>query len=262
MKYGTKEEAVKIITASANQVSFLVAREIAPNFPFETTQKSKSSKNNSSPAMWQEFTLAFSKERNEPLGINVAGGLKNAEGESTPLYVSSIDSKSCVDKSKHIKKGDLIIKIDDESLIGLHQDDASSLIESTRENEIVALNYVRCPDFYESEGELFKPNWRYFISIPITYQIAKSIQVFKDSHEYLGITIAGGKDTKYDKIFIKTVIQKSSAAKSKKLRCGDMILSVDGVSLQSMLHSDAVQLMQSLTGTIRFVVISCPGSLV
>ena len=45
-------------------------------------------------------------------------------------------------------------------------------------------------------------------------------------------------------------------------RCGDMVLSVDGVSMQSMLHSDAVQLLQSLTGTIRFVVISCPGSLV
>jgi hypothetical protein len=44
------------------------------------------------------------------------------------------------------------------------------------------------------------------------------VQVFKDSNEYLGITIAGGKDTKYDKIFLKTVIQNSSAAKSKKLR--------------------------------------------
>ena len=45
-------------------------------------------------------------------------------------------------------------------------------------------------------------------------------------------------------------------------RCGDMILSVDGCSLQGMVHSDAVQLMQSLSGTIRFVVISCPGTLI
>lgn len=41
-----------------------------------------------------------------------------------------------------------------------------------------------------------------------------------------------------------------------------MILSVDGVTLQGMTHSDVVQLMQSLSGNIRFVVISCPGSLV
>lgn len=46
--------------------------------------------------------------------------------------------------------------------------------------------------------------------------------MFKDSNEYLGITIAGGKDTKYDKIFIKTVIQNSSASKSKKLRYSNM----------------------------------------
>jgi hypothetical protein len=41
-----------------------------------------------------------------------------------------------------------------------------------------------------------------------------------------------------------------------------MVLSVDGCSLQGMIHSDAVQLMQSLSGTIRFVVISCPGTLI
>lgn len=58
----------------------------------------------------------------------------------------------------------------------------------------------------------------FFFSRKSAYQIAKSVQVFKDSNEYLGITIAGGKDTKYDKIFLKTVIQNSSAAKSKKLR--------------------------------------------
>jgi hypothetical protein len=50
-----------------------------------------------------------------------------------------------------------------------------------------------------------------------TYQIAKSVQVFKDPNDYLGITIAGGKDNS-GKIFIKAVIPNSSAAKSKKLR--------------------------------------------
>ena len=38
---------------------------------------------------------------------------------------------------------------------------------NTTENEIVSINYVRCPDTYDSEGEAFKPTWRYFISIPI-----------------------------------------------------------------------------------------------
>jgi hypothetical protein len=51
-----------------------------------------------------------------------------------------------------------------------------------------------------------------------TYQIAKSVNIFKDPNDYLGITIAGGKDTNFDKIFIKSVIHNSSAAKSNKLK--------------------------------------------
>jgi hypothetical protein len=41
------------------------------------------------------------------------------------------------------------------------------MIDSATENEIVSINYVRCPDSYDNDGETFKPTWRYFISIPM-----------------------------------------------------------------------------------------------
>jgi hypothetical protein len=62
-----------------------------------------------------------------------------------------------------LKKGDLLIKINEDSLIGLSNRSAKNLIENTNGHELVSLNYVRCPDFYED----FKPTWRYFISIPM-----------------------------------------------------------------------------------------------
>jgi hypothetical protein len=95
-----------------------------------------------------------------------------------------------------------------------------------------------------------------------TYQIARSVQVYKTENEYLGLTIAGGKDTCFDKIFIKSVIPYSSAARSKKLRSGDMILSVDGFSLQNVLHTEAIQYLKTANGLIRFIIISCPGTLI
>jgi hypothetical protein len=61
----------------------------------------------------------------------------------------------------------LIIRLDDESLIGCNNEEGSVMIENTTENEIVSVNYVRCPDTYDSDGEIFKPTWRYFISIPM-----------------------------------------------------------------------------------------------
>ncbi len=41
-----------------------------------------------------------------------------------------------------------------------------------------------------------------------------------------------------------------------------MILSVDNFSLQNVLHEDAVEILKSLSGMIRFVIISCPGTII
>ena len=51
-------------------------------------------------------------------------------------------------------------------MIGLSNKIARNVIESTNEKEIVNINYVRCSDFNE-EDSVFKPTWRYFISIPM-----------------------------------------------------------------------------------------------
>jgi hypothetical protein len=53
------------------------------------------------------------------------------------------------------------------SLIGISNKTAIEMIESSNQNDLVTINYVRCPDFNEQEGSAFKPTWRYFISIPM-----------------------------------------------------------------------------------------------
>jgi hypothetical protein len=121
--------------ASSNQVYFLISREIAPTVPFDASLSTKSkfekSPISAAPSVWQEFTLALNKvkimnnknlsskikiilnkERNEPLGVNISGGIRGFDGESTPIFVSAIEQKSCIDKSKHIKVRTFVMLID------------------------------------------------------------------------------------------------------------------------------------------------------
>jgi ligand of Numb protein X 1/2 len=111
----------------------------------------------------------------------------------------------------------LIIKINDESLVGVSNKEASTIIESTFMNDMISISYVRCPDVAD-EDCFFRPTWNYFISIPSVYQTAKSVQVFKDLNDFLGLTIVGGKDTNFERVFIKSIIPNSSVARSKSLR--------------------------------------------
>jgi hypothetical protein len=118
------------------------------------------------PSIWQEFTLGLIKQKDEPLGVVVEGGASNFDDENIPLFVSYVEPKSFMDKTKHIRKGDLIIKINDESLIGVTNKQASDIIEKTFRNDMISIAYVRSPDF-GNDDDFFRPTWNYFISIPM-----------------------------------------------------------------------------------------------
>ncbi len=105
----------------------MISREIEPNIKiFEKNPIDLKEEKNfvKKPSIWQEFTLQISKvnnlklvlkticfiqnhniqkERDESLGINIEGGLASFKNENTPIFVTSIDSKSCIEKIKHIK---------------------------------------------------------------------------------------------------------------------------------------------------------------
>ena len=45
-------------------------------------------------------------------------------------------------------------------------------------------------------------------------------------------------------------------------RCGDMILSVNDTSLDSVTHSKAVEILKYATGAVSLAVVSWPGTMV
>eukprot|EP00052_Salpingoeca_macrocollata_P012625 m.98347 g.98347 ORF g.98347 m.98347 type:complete len:886 (+) comp18564_c0_seq2:137-2794(+) len=75
----------------------------------------------------------------------------------------------------------------------------------------------------------------------------------------LGFSIHGGVDKMHvpsnPAIFITSVLPTGAAAQDGRLREGDQILSVNGISFASVTHADAVQALKMPTTTVRLVVV-------
>lgn len=72
----------------------------------------------------------------------------------------------------------------------------------------------------------------------------------------LGFSVVGGHASPHGHlpIYVKTVFERGAAADEGSLRRGDMILSVNGVSLTGATHQRAVQLLTAATGTVTLLV--------
>jgi len=72
----------------------------------------------------------------------------------------------------------------------------------------------------------------------------------------LGFSVVGGHASPQGDlpIYVKTVFERGAAADEGSLRRGDMLRSVNGVSLASVTHQQAVQVLTNATGTVTLVV--------
>ena len=72
----------------------------------------------------------------------------------------------------------------------------------------------------------------------------------------LGFSIVGGKGSPYGDfpIFVKNIFEKGAAAEDGRLQRGDQIIAVNGRRLDAATHEEAVELLKSITGTVRLTV--------
>nr|XP_020645546.1 inaD-like protein [Pogona vitticeps] len=88
------------------------------------------------------------------------------------------------------------------------------------------------------------------------------IEIFREPHEALGISIVGGHTVikrlkngeELKGIFIKQVLEDSPAGRTKVLKTGDKILEVSGTDLQDATHEEAVEAIKNAGNPIVFVV--------
>merc|ERR1712223_378641 len=75
-------------------------------------------------------TVTIRKTVRESLGMRIGGGIGSNEGD-TPIYIANIHPHGCIGKSKQLKKGDLLLKVNDSSLDGLTHSQAVATLKAT-----------------------------------------------------------------------------------------------------------------------------------
>ncbi|XP_046681916.1 ligand of Numb protein X 2-like isoform X2 [Homalodisca vitripennis] len=196
----------------------------------------------------QHKFITIVKEPNESLGMRIGGGLGSNEGD-IPIYIANIHPQGCVGKTQQIWKGDILIGVNGNSLVGLTHGQAVATLKATVETAKVEMTVVEGPE--TSLGAFnFIPSWLYWQKLPRCLQFPKTVVLFRTPGASLGFSIVGGEDPTRgaQHIHILFVVQDSPAAKDGKLKCGDRLLSVDGQSLEKVEHSKAVSMLKQ-TGT-------------
>lgn len=74
----------------------------------------------------------------------------------------------------------------------------------------------------------------------------------------MGFSIVGGKGSIYGDIpiYIKQVFNKGVAGQDGRLKKGDQLLSVNGISFENVTHKLAAETLQRLQGDVKLKVIS------
>ncbi|CAL4083578.1 unnamed protein product, partial [Meganyctiphanes norvegica] len=205
-------------------------------------------------------TVTVKKTKKESLGMRIGGGVNSNEGD-TPIYVANINPHGPVGKIKIVKKGDVVLAVNNQSLLGLTHGQAVALLKSTVELGAVTLTLITGPESSNGKSN-FIPSWLYWQKLPRSLHISKSVILHRTHGASLGFSIVGGSDPERgpEPIHVLFVVQSSPAAMDGKLRCGDRLLSVDGQSLELVRHSSAVNLLKQAGQRVHLEVVSWLGT--
>lgn len=86
----------------------------------------------------------------------------------------------------------------------------------------------------------------------------RSVDLTRDVSDSLGVSVAGGRGSPLGDIplFIAMIQANGVAAKTKKLKVGDRIVSINGQSVDSMTHGEVVSLLKNSYGHINLQVVA------
>ncbi|KAK8405018.1 hypothetical protein O3P69_001533 [Scylla paramamosain] len=205
-------------------------------------------------------TVTISKGSNESLGMRIGGGLGSNEGD-TPIYIANINPQGPVGKSKQVKKGDVVLSVNGQSLVGLTHGQAVALLKATAELAGVTLSLLDGPETSQGSAN-FVPSWLFWQKLPRSLHVSKSVVLHRAPGASLGFSIVGGADPQRgtEPIHVLFVVQSSPAAADGKLRCGDRLLAVDGHSLELVRHAAAVALLKQAGQRVHLQVVSWLGT--
>uniref|UniRef100_A0A8D3ATD1 Ligand of numb-protein X 1 n=1 Tax=Scophthalmus maximus TaxID=52904 RepID=A0A8D3ATD1_SCOMX len=297
LRYGAPEHAALLIQASEEGVHFIVSRQIClptpdilqeapwgmdgppPYSPVDIEQTLLDSCQK--PACYEK-TVTLTKEPYDSLGMTVAGGMSSREWD-LPIYVTNVDPDGVVGLEGSIRKGDILLNVNGVDLTGVTRGEAVANLKNTSSPVVLKVLEMRPPE--ESLQECtpppclapsptdstksllpnydYSPLWVSWLQLPRHLYCCKDIVLRRSTSGSLGFSIVGGQEEVNcnQSFFIRSIVEGTPAYNDGRIRCGDILLEVNGKSTWGMTHTALVRLLKELRGRITLTIVSWPGSL-
>ncbi|NXS69822.1 LNX2 protein, partial [Pandion haliaetus] len=297
LKHGTPELAAQVIQASGERVNLIISRPLKSQtvsiirdtgthnsnpHQHQSQQlfhsRPNSHKDLSQCVTCQEKHITVKKEPHESLGMTVAGGRGSKSGE-LPIFVTSVQPHGCLARDGRIKRGDVLLNINGIDLTNLSHSEAVAMLKASAASSIVALKALEVQIVEEqpqaneeqlstiSENEYdasWSPSWVMWLGLPSCLHSCHDVVLRRSNLGSWGFSIVGGYEENHTNqpFFIKTIVLGTPAYFDGRLKCGDMIVAVNGLSTVGMSHSALVPMLKEQRNKVTLTVICWPGSLI
>ncbi|XP_026703139.1 E3 ubiquitin-protein ligase LNX isoform X3 [Athene cunicularia] len=286
-RYGSPESAAQLIQASEKQVHFIVSRQTrqqAPDILQETgwsgsphhcpAKRNNPGKSALHAVTCHEKVVAVRKDHTESLGMTVAGGASNREWD-LPIYVISVEPGGVISRDNRIKTGDILLNVNGIDLTGVSRSEAVSLLKNTNSSVVLKALEMRACEAQEERGRLppheatqtsesseWSPTWVMWLELPRYLYSCKEIVLRRNTSGSLGFSIVGGYEehTGNKPFFIKSIVGGTPAYNDGRIRCGDILLAVNGRNTSGMMHACLARMLKELKGKITLTIVSWPGT--
>uniref|UniRef100_A0A8C5DR76 Ligand of numb-protein X 1 n=1 Tax=Gouania willdenowi TaxID=441366 RepID=A0A8C5DR76_GOUWI len=297
LRYGAPEHAALLIQASEERVHFIVSRQIclpAPDIlqeapwamegppPYSPVDIEQTLLDSCQKPACYEKTVTLTKEPYDSLGMTVAGGM-SSRGWDLPIYVTNVDSDGVVGQEGSIRKGDILLNVNGVDLTGVTRGEAVANLKNTSSPVVLKVLEMRPPEESLQDSMLppclipsptdstksplpnddYAPLWVSWLQIPRHLYCCKDIVLRRSTSGSLGFSIVGGQEEVNcnQSFFIRSIVEGTPAYNDGRIRCGDILLEVNGKSTWGMTHTALVRLLKELRGRITLTIVTWPGSL-
>ncbi|XP_061048257.1 E3 ubiquitin-protein ligase LNX isoform X2 [Eubalaena glacialis] len=291
LRYGSPESAAHLIQASERRVHLVVSRQLWQQSPDIFQEAGWNSSGSRSPGpgdrsnppkplhpavTCHEKVVSVQKDPSESLGMTVAGGASHREW-NLPIYVISVEPGGVISRDGRIKTGDVLLNVNGIELTEVSRSEAVALLKSTSSSVVLKALEVRerepqeegsSPAALDSNHRVTappgnrSPSWVMWLELPRYLYNCKDVILRRNTAGSLGFCIVGGyEESNGNKpFFIKSIVEGTPAYNDGRIRCGDILLAVNGRSTSGMIHACLARMLKELKGKITLTIASWPGT--